>query len=57
MRGVKEIAMIKLIVVPPREWVEGEVVKVKVLRVAQYLPGKWELVIKEVEEVKDHEPD
>jgi len=41
--------MIKLIMVKPKEWKEGEVIRVKVLRVHQYAPGRWELVLEEVE--------
>ena len=42
--------MIKLIMVPGRVWEEGEVLVVKVLRVFQYAPGRWELVLEEVKE-------
>lgn len=45
--------MIKLIVIPPRHWEEGEILKIKVIRVAQTQPGIWELVIEEVKEVQD----
>ncbi len=42
--------MIKLIVVHPRVWKEGEILTIKVLRVARQQAGVWELVIDEVKE-------
>lgn len=42
--------MIKLIVTPPRHWEEGEILTIKVLRVAMVQQGVWELVIEEVKE-------
>lgn len=44
--------MIKLIMVKPREWKEGEVIRVKVVRIFQYAPGRWELVLEELKEVE-----
>jgi len=45
--------VIKLVMVNPRKWKEGEILKVKVIRVIEQRSGVWELVLEETKEGKN----
>ena len=47
--------MIKLIMAGVHEWKEGEVLRIKVLRIFKYAEGRWELVIEILEGGLKHE--